>query len=326
MALDHYVPQVHLRHWCLPDTGRLLAFRKADGRVFEPRTQDVCRIEDGNTNSYLKHDRSIEDFLREIEPKYNDAVEAIVGRDIPWGAIWAVAGFSACVYSCSQTGMRIWVPQLTNILEVTAEIADRHGKFDKPPAQLGGSSVTELLRSGRIKFKVDPKYPQAINITHVMETIRVFGNSAWELLINEHSDSPFLTSDFPFALEATDSPAQNRIVPLTPRLAVRILPRLEAGKDKEKYDLKFPGFRYRTRRPKRREIAYLNKLIAQCAESLVFCSGRLPWVEHFVRRNSLYKLDTRVRRIPADTGGTLLVATQCIVAHPPHSPSDNSFG
>lgn len=319
MALDHYVPQVHLRHWCLPSTGRLLAFRKADGKVFEPRTQDVCRIEDGNTNSYLKHDRAIEDFLGDIEPKYNAAVEAVVGGDIPWGAIWAIAGFAACVYSCSQTGMRIWVPQLTNILEVTAEVADKHGKFDKPPAELGDSSVTELLRLGKIKFKVDPKYPQAVNIGNVMETIRVFGNSAWELLINDHADSPFLTSDFPFALEATNDPAQNRIVPLTPRLAVRIIPRLEAGQDKEKYDLKFPGFRYHTRSPKRKEIAYLNKLIAQCAESLVFCSGRLSWVERFIRRNSRYQLDTRVRRIPAATGGTLLVTTQCIVLQSPQA-------
>jgi hypothetical protein len=158
MALDHFVSQVYLKHWRLPDTSRLLAFRKSDGKTFEPKTQDVCRIEDGNTNSYLRDDRLIEDFLGFIEPKYNAAIEGLAQKEIPREAIFTIAGFASAVYVCSPTAMRILVPQATAMLEATALIADKHGMFDTPPPQLGGSSVTELLQTGKIVFKVDPKY------------------------------------------------------------------------------------------------------------------------------------------------------------------------
>ena len=33
--------------------------------------QDVCRIEEGSANAYLTKDRAIEEFLKEVEPRYN---------------------------------------------------------------------------------------------------------------------------------------------------------------------------------------------------------------------------------------------------------------
>jgi hypothetical protein len=312
MALDHYVPQVHLKHFCLPVSGRLLAFRKSDGKTFEPKTDDVCRIEEGNTNSYLREDRVIEDFLKSIEPNYNAAIRDIQLDSFPHEAIYVLAGFASSVYSCSPTGMRLGLPQLKTMLEATAEIADKHGEFGVPPSQLGGSSVTELLQTGKIKFTVDPKYPQAVNISGVIEYVRTFGNSAWEILVNAHTDSPFLTSDFPFALEQVDGPVQNRIVPLTPTLALRIIPSIEAGEDKEKFDLRFPGFRWRRRNVSRGEVAHANRLIVRCAEDLVFCSGRFQWVEAFVRRNSRFMLDTTIQKI-ATGDGTFMVAAQRII-------------
>jgi hypothetical protein len=50
----------------------------------------------------------------------------------------------------------------------------------------------------------DPKYPQAIGVTSVMNHVSVFGNSPWEILHNEHADSPFFTSDYPVAIETFD--------------------------------------------------------------------------------------------------------------------------
>jgi hypothetical protein len=38
----------------------------------------VCRIADGNTNSYLREDRAVEEFLKEIEPKYNAVLKKLV--------------------------------------------------------------------------------------------------------------------------------------------------------------------------------------------------------------------------------------------------------
>jgi Protein of unknown function (DUF4238) len=76
MPLDHYVSQVHLRNFAGPD-GKLRAIKKSDLEGFPANTQDVCRIRDGNTNPFLKEARVIEEFLKEIERRYNASVQKI---------------------------------------------------------------------------------------------------------------------------------------------------------------------------------------------------------------------------------------------------------
>jgi hypothetical protein len=71
MPLDHYVPQVHLRGWLSPNSGRLHATRKSDLKNFSPGTKSVCAIQDGSTNQYLADDRLLEQYLEEFEPKYS---------------------------------------------------------------------------------------------------------------------------------------------------------------------------------------------------------------------------------------------------------------
>ena len=76
MALDHYVPQVHLRNFYSHELGRrMYGLRKSDLRAFTCRSEDVCRIEAGSTNPYLKEPRIIADFLTEVEPYYNASVD-----------------------------------------------------------------------------------------------------------------------------------------------------------------------------------------------------------------------------------------------------------
>jgi hypothetical protein len=72
MPLDHYVSQVHLKQFNSPALDGLMhAIRKSDLKRFPARSRDVCRIEDGSTNAYLKEDRAIEEFLRDVEPRYD---------------------------------------------------------------------------------------------------------------------------------------------------------------------------------------------------------------------------------------------------------------
>ncbi|KAA0070456.1 hypothetical protein [Tardiphaga sp. P9-11] len=83
MALDHYVSQLHLRNFYSPVLGeRLYAVRKSDLKAFTPRSQDICRIDEGNRNAYLQDERAIEEFLKEIEPKYNVSLGAVKGRGV----------------------------------------------------------------------------------------------------------------------------------------------------------------------------------------------------------------------------------------------------
>lgn len=312
MALDHYVSQVHLRRFYSPVLGeRMYAMRKRDGKRFTPNSESVCRIEDGSTNSYLAEDRAIEEFLKGIEPKYNTAVDRIIAGEINHEEVYIISGFVAYVMTCSPTAMRLQSSPLKSLLEVTARALDARGAFPPPPASLGGESFTDLIDAQKVVFRVDPKYPQAIGISNVQALTARFGNSYWEILHNRFDDSPFFTSDNPAAIERTqDVRILNRVVPLTPTLAVRIRP--DIGLDANRLDTSFQYFRFRYRKPSRGEISAINRLIAQAAEDLVFFRDDSPWVAPFIAKYSKNRVQALVDLIPTKNG-TLQIARQRIV-------------
>lgn len=204
MPLDHYVSQVHLRRFYAPDLGgrKMHAFRKTDGRTFLCGSEDVCRIADGNTNTYLAQPRMIEEFAALFEPKYNAACAVLERGEIDPDAVYVIAGFAAFVLCCSPAGMRLGVAPHEARLPIEAELMERAGLFDPAPAELGGKTLMELIAGGEIGFDVDSRYPQAIGIGNIIGLVTAFGNFHWDILINGHPHTPFFTSDFPVAVEA----------------------------------------------------------------------------------------------------------------------------
>jgi Protein of unknown function (DUF4238) len=326
MPLDHYVPQVHLRKFYSPVLGnRMYAIRKSDLKVFTPRSEDVCRIMDGSTNAYLREDRAIEDFLKTIEPNYNVALDKLIVGEIDNTCIYTIAGFVAYVISCSPAGMRIGSGPLKSTVETTAVMMEAKGLLPPPPPQLGDTTLTELLRDGAVNVTIDPKYPQAIGISLILELTALFGNFKWEILHNDFDDSPFFTSDFAAAIEKTNDPRiLNRIVPLAPNLALQITPELTI--DKGRLNFSFTNFGYRCRKVGRKELVKLNCLIVRCAEDSVFYRDEHPWVRPFVTKNRHYHVEPNTYRLTTPTG-TLLVSTQRVVARtPPVEPSRSNSG
>jgi hypothetical protein len=313
MPLDHYISQVHLKNFCSPVLGSLMyAIRKSDLKRFPCGTRDVCRIEEGSTNAYLTNDRAIEDFLRDIEPRYNASVAKLREGQINTDAIYVLAGFTAFVTSCTPAAMRIHSGPLKSMLEAEAVILDRQGIFGPAPEALGGKSLTELLDDGTVHFTVDEKYPQALGISLILQRLSVFGNSPWEILRNEEPDSPYFTSDFPVAIEPRrNSEVVNRIVPLAPDIALRIIPDVELSRSEP--DLSFAKFRFRRRRLDRSEILELNRLIVRCAEDTVFYRDDHKWIAGFVAKNRNYRIESITRRVPHGSG-FLSIASQRVVA------------
>lgn len=89
----------------------------------------------------------------------------------------------------------------------------------------GGLNLTELLQHGLVYADSDPKFSQAIGISSILRNLDLLGNFQWEILINQFEDSAYFTSDYPIAIEASMDPdVLNKIVPLSPSLAIRILP------------------------------------------------------------------------------------------------------
>lgn len=309
MPLDHYVSQVHLKNFYSAKLGELMyAIRKHDLKAFTPNSESVCRIENNSTNSYLRDDRLIEEFLKGIEPKYNAAIEKIKANDIDKECIYVISGFIAYVYTCSPGGMRIFSEPLRAAVESTTRILDSKEVFPEPPSELGGSNLTELLKNGTLQIEIDPKYPQAISILLILNNTSTFGNSKWDVLVNPFENNPFLTSDFPVAIERTnDLRLINKIVPLTPNLAIRIRPNLLV--DPKRIDFSFSNFGVTIKKLSRQEVLNINRLIVRCAETTVFFSEDYEWIPKFVKKNSHFRVEPRTIEIPQGNG-TFLLSTQ----------------
>jgi hypothetical protein len=303
----------------------MYAIRKSDLKAFTPNSQAVCRIMDGSTNAYLREDRAIEDFLKTVEPNYNAALDKLITREIDTTCIYTIAGFVASVISCSPAGLRIGSGPLKSTVETTAAMMEAKGVLPPPPPQLDDTTLTELLRDGAVNVKIDPKYPQAIGISSVLALTARFGNFKWEILHNDFDDSPFFTSDFPVAIEKTDDPCiVNRIVPLAPNLALRIMPDLTL--DRGRSDFSFANFGYRSRKVGRKELVQLNCLIVRCAEDSVFYRDDRVWVRPFVTKNRHYLIEPHTHKLTTPTG-TLLVSTLRVVARtPPVEPRSSNSG
>jgi hypothetical protein len=277
------------------------ATRKSDLKSFTPTPRDVCRIEDGSSNSYLRHERAIEGFLKTIEPRYNAATRKLVNEKVDAETIYTISGFVACVMSCSPAGMRIQSHPLKDSLEETAAVLEAQGLIPPPPPALGGTSLTELLRSGAVIFQIDPKYPQAVGISSILPQVALFGNFKWDILRNGFDETPFFTSDFPVAIEETENQLiLNRIVPLAPNLAVRIRP--DPSIEKSCADFSFSNFDYRTRDLSRAEVVEINRLIVRCAEDAVFYRDNAAWVQKFLASNRDDRIELRSRQVLVDTG------------------------
>jgi len=301
MPLDHYISQVHLKNFYSPKLGNLLyAIRKSDLKSFTPRSEDVCRIEDGSTNSYLTKEREIEDFLKDIEPKYNKSIEKLKSNSPDTECVYTISGFLSYILTCSPAGMRINSNPLKGSVEQTASMLDANNAFPPPPPELGGT-MTELIDSGKIKVEIDPKYPQAMGIAEISSYLSIFGNSTWEILHNPIENNPFFTSDFPIVFELSKDPQIfNKIIPLSPELAIRIIP--DRNFDSKSIDHSFSNFKYRNRKLKRRDVIILNRQIVRCAEDLVFFRDNHSWIPKFVKKNSRYWIEPQTQKIPSAKG------------------------
>lgn len=315
MPLDHYIPQVHLKNFYSPKLGnRMYAFRKSDMTYFTPGSKTICAINDGSTNSYLRENRAIEEFLGTIEPNYNTAIAKLREDKIDNDCVYTIAGYIAYVIGCSPAGMRIHSDMPRNVAEATMMLMDKQGKMPAPPEELGGSNLTELIQKGVVEIRVDEKYPQAVSINGILKSTILFGNSNWEVLRNTVSDNPYFTSDFPAAIEESGDPRiLNRICPLAPDLAIRVRPNYSV--DRSKLDRSFGYFGYRLDDINRAEAVKLNRLIVQCAEELVLYRDDAPWVHQFVEKYRRYRVEPFTQKLPTPDGQYLMFR-QRIVSKP----------
>jgi len=279
----------------------MYAINKESLKSFTPNAESVCRIPDNSTNLYLRDDRLVEKFLKDIEPKYNSAVAKILANDIDSECIYVISGFVAYVLACSPASMRLHSEPVKYTVEETARMFDSKGVFPLLPPELAGKDLNELLEDGDLRFEIDPKYPQSMGICSILSQVMMFGNSKWDILMNPFNDNTFFTSDFPVPIEMFDDfRIFNRIIPLTPELAIRIIP--VKSIDRKSADFSFSNFRQTVRKLKLRDAMYINELIVRCAETTVFFRDDYEWIPKFVKKNAGFRIESRTIRIPNGDG------------------------
>ena len=211
--------------------------------------------------------------------------------------------------------MRLGSDLLRSTIETTVKILDKQGKMPNAPEEFGSKAISELIDDGTVVVNIDNKYPQALGINQIMDRVRIWGNSSWDLIHNGDQASPFFTSDFASAIEVSNDPRiLNRLVPLAPDFAIRIRPDLNARH--RQCDHSFPAFRYQTLRPDNSGIRKINAAIVQCAEGLVFFRDQREWSARFLEKNRHYWIEPNTTQIPVNKG-FMNVSTMRIKRKPP---------
>jgi hypothetical protein len=212
----------------------------------------------------------------------------------------SIAGFAAYVDTCSPASMRIHSKPIKEAVKATAAILERQGLILPSPPSLGGKMLTELLTSGEVIMSIDPKYPQSMGIQSIEQRVAVWGNSRWDILLNDHADTPYFTSEYPVAVEMSDDPrVLYRLVPLSPTLAIRIRPDLRHDNTT---DLSFKGLRSSLVKATRQEVIHINTAIVQCAETTVYSSHDKAWVRNVIARNKDLRIEPVTVKTPYEKG------------------------
>ena len=269
MALDHYIPQVYLKNF-YSDNHRLNCMNKQNLQLFQARTEAVCRIKKHSTNEYLIEPRLIEEFLKNIEPKINRAIKEFENGYIGNESLYVISGLISFISTCSPCAMRLAGESIKRNIEEISKNEDRFGRFK--PLEYNGKkhTLTELIEEGSLKINIDEKFPQAIGIKKILETLYRIGNWSWEILMN-YTDDLLITSDYPIGIECNSlNRPIRKIFSLTPRIAIRLLPETEVASHKGRIDLN--EFKYHITEIGRSDVSYINKLLIQCAEKYVFFS------------------------------------------------------
>jgi hypothetical protein len=147
MALDHYISQVHLKNFYSGESPPLHSIRKDNLEGFSCYAADVCRRDKGNTNKYFKDTRAIEEFLKFIEPKYNEAIKNLSQGKVNVDTIFVIAGWIAYVFTCSPTAIRLNTNFLYNPTIQAIKTLENKRLFQEIPIKGLPKTLTECLQA-----------------------------------------------------------------------------------------------------------------------------------------------------------------------------------
>lgn len=316
MPKDHFVARTYLKHFGDAKLGGMLhAYSKSNGIKFPCWPKDVCHEWDGDLNpSFLDPPELLGDFRKIFEPHWNPAIEHILGGAVSNFEKFVVSAYMANLMICTPSWRRVGTEHYNQAtmgsLTFSQKMNEKHGKADDLLTE-----GIEMLKQGQLKLETDQNYVKAKVTQQLLANALVTYNQNWLLLSNE-TEHPFVTSDNPVAIEYSGKPGEfvTRFLPITPHLCLQVT---YSYRKEDLFDLK--KFPENVEKPpngiiKRGKIKptgakYINRLIVQCAEALVFSSQESVRIANLVQKYSQYRVEADYVELPTGEENSLYQGT-----------------
>ena len=182
---------------------------------------------------------------------------------------------------------------------------ERHGGLADLPVD-----AIESIEQGSIKLETDPNYIKAVYARLFIDcAITTFG-ADWQIIENP-TDELFVCSDNPVAYWERGPMVQPtvRYVPVTPRVCLEIvfdgrkIPRKSLTPDDVRAVLQHPPAATVKRvRYNKAGVRFINRVVVQCAEDLVFSPVASSRIEECVRKYDKWRIEVDYVELPGNKG------------------------
>jgi len=297
MAQDHYIAKTYLKQFG-DSTGRPHGYRKPTGEYFPCYPRDVCREWNGDVivDFAPKNPTRIGDYRKIFEPRWDRSIAGLLNESLTREGRFAIAAYVANLMFCTPTSTRMGREYHTlttaRLVKFKRDMQRRHGS----PVDPRVDEAIEALDSGRLILETEPDYIKARNSSGLIDTALELYHQDWTLLENTTAH-PFITSDYPVAFDANQSPRTPfvRFLPITPTRCLCIAVRRPIVTKKEKPPIddrlsESPRGNLRFAKISAKYAREVTDAVSKCAELYVLSSARSETVETLCRRNGHYEV------------------------------------
>lgn len=304
MPKDHFIAQTYLKHFVDPNHRNMLhAYRKSDGATFPCYPAAVCHEWDGDRNpKFLGQAEMLGDFRKIFEPHWNPSVANMLAGKVSASDKFVISAYMANLMTCTPAWRRVGADMhdegLKSYMSFAKKMKEKNGGQPDLPVE-----AIELVEQGKVKVYIDPDYIKAVVTKKLLNSAWNTYNQDWTILVNE-SQEPFITSDSPVALIPSPrvEAAPQRYLPITPKLCLAVIhERTVKPIVLTERDFQTPphgtikGRKITTAADAR----FVNRIVAQCAEDVVFSSTSSPRIAALVKRYAKFRVELNFVEFPA---------------------------
>lgn len=275
----------------------LNAYSKSDNSSFPCWPKDVCHEWDGDLNpAIVIRPELLGDYRKIFEPHWNPSIASILAGKLSANDKFVVSAYMANIMVCTPAWRRVAGDVLAQHAAALAVFQHRMNKKHGIKDELFAGGI-EMLQRGEMKIEADADTVKAMITRHLLTYACVTYNLDW-LLVENDTEMPFITSDNPVAMDYSGVPGApvTRVLPITPFLCLSVtypvgaIEKLDLG-DVSRILKTPPAGTIRRAKAKPAAVRFVNRLITECAENLVFASKADASIQELVKTYGKYGME-----------------------------------